>query len=98
MVDGGETALGSPYQGFNFLQTGVYNPPGTVGYSTYGPHSNNNVAFIGEKDGIERTEYDDLPAGSPVTISKSDGSDFVPTGAWFSSNGTQPLAITITGF
>jgi T1SS-143 domain-containing protein len=95
--DGDEAALTSPHEGFNFVQTGVYNPPGTVGYSTYAPHSNNNVAFIGEKDGIERPGYDGA-AGDPITITKADGSDFVPTGAWFSAPSIDNLQLTITAY
>ncbi len=66
--------------------------------SLYATHSGDNVAFIGEKDGIERLDYEDATAGAPLTIGHTDGSKFTALGAWFSSHGWDPVTITIKAY
>jgi T1SS-143 domain-containing protein len=97
LADGGETPLVSPYHGFNFIQTGIYNPPGSGLFATYAPHSGDNLAFIGEKNGNTVPGYDGNP-GDPISIAHTDGGRFTALGAWFSSNGSEPLMITVTGY
>ena len=95
--ENGEQPLAAGFHGFNFAETGVYNPPGTGPFSSYAPHSGSNLAFIGEKNGVEQPGYDET-AGGPITITHTDGSDFIPLSAWFSSNSSEPLSVTITAF
>ena len=95
--DGAETPVVSPYHGFNFIQTGIHNPPGSGPFATYAPHSGSNLAFVGEKNGVEQPGYAGT-AGDPITIAHTDGSRFTALGAWFSSNGSEPMTITVSGY
>ncbi|KRR21582.1 DUF5801 repeats-in-toxin domain-containing protein [Bradyrhizobium retamae] len=95
--ENGETPIASPYHGFNFIQTGIHNPPGSGPFATYVPHSGSNLAFVGEKNGVEQPGYTGT-AGDPITIAHADGSRFTALGAWFSSHGSEPMTITISGY
>ncbi|SES34183.1 hypothetical protein SAMN04490244_11160 [Tranquillimonas rosea] len=66
------------YAGFEWSQAGIFNPAGDSQLG-YGPASQPNSAFIGEKDGVDRPEYDgyDAPAGSPMEIYSADAFTFV---------------------
>jgi T1SS-143 domain-containing protein len=93
LSDGQEQPLPAGYDTFNITQGGVYNPGG----GTYATHSGENLAFIGEKNGINQEGYTGNP-GDPITIRHVDGTNFTAVGAWFSSNSTDPLQITITAY
>ncbi|MEH2570888.1 T1SS-143 domain-containing protein [Bradyrhizobium sp. AZCC 1577] len=95
--ENGETPIVSPYHGFNFIQTGIHNPPGSGPFATYAPHSGSNLAFVGEKNGVEQPGYTGT-AGDPITIAHTDGSRFTALGAWFSSHGSEPMTIAISGY
>ncbi len=95
--DNAETPIASPYHGFNFIQAGIHNPPGSGPFTTYAPHSGSNLAFIGEKNGVEQDGYAGT-AGDPISIVQTDGSRFTALGAWFSSNGSEPMTITVSGY
>ncbi|MDE5452826.1 VWA domain-containing protein [Bradyrhizobium sp. CSA112] len=97
LAENGETPIASPYHGFNFIQAGIYNPPGSGPFANYAPHSGSNLVFIGERDGLEREGYTGT-AGDPITITHTDGSKFTALGAWFSSNGSEPMTITVYGY
>ncbi len=93
LADGMEQPLAPGYHSFNLTQTGVYNPGG----GTYAPHSGENVAFIGEKNGQDIPGYAGNP-GDPVTVRHVDGSNFTAIGAWFSSNASDPLTMTFSAY
>lgn len=95
--DGDETPIIGPIDGFNILQGGIYNPPGSGPFTSYTPTSGDNLAFIGEKNGNEIPGYDG-PAGSPIVITRVDGYDFTPGVVQFSSQGADPVNLTITGW
>jgi T1SS-143 domain-containing protein len=95
--DNAETPIASPYHGFNFIQAGIHNPPGSGPFANYAPHSGSNLAFIGEKNGVEQAGYAGT-AGDPISIAHTDGSRFTALGAWFSSNGSEPMTITVSGY
>ena len=95
--ENGETPISSPYHGFNFIQTGIYNPTGSGPFATYAPHSGSNLAFVGEKNGVEQPGYTGT-AGDPITIAHTAGSRFTALGAWFSSHDSEPKTITISGY
>ncbi|MEH2588349.1 DUF5801 repeats-in-toxin domain-containing protein [Bradyrhizobium sp. AZCC 1721] len=97
LAENGETPIASPYHGFNFIQAGIYNPPGSGPFANYAPHSGSNLVFIGERDGLEREGYAGT-AGDPITITHTDGSKFTALGAWFSANGSEPMTITVYGY
>ena len=61
------------------------------------PHSGSNLAFVGEKNGVDQPGYTGTP-GDPITIAHTDGSRFTALGAWFSSNGSDPMTITVSGY
>ncbi len=92
-----ETPIVSSYHGFNFIQAGIHNPPGSGPFANYAPHSGSNLAFIGEKNGVEQAGYTGT-AGDPISIAHTDGSRFTALGAWFSSNGSEPMTITVSGY
>ncbi len=99
LSDGAEQHMPTSYHGFNFIHTGVTNPLATGPYaSLYATHSGDNLAFIGEKNGIELPDYTDGAAGAPLTIEHTDGSKFTALGAWFSAHDAGSLTITIKAY
>jgi hypothetical protein len=93
LAPGQEQPLPATYHSFDILEAGIYHPGGMP----YAPHSGDNVAFIGEKDGVNQPGFDGNP-GDPITIRHTDGSNFTALGAWFSSNSGDGLNITISAY
>lgn len=81
---GGETPLASPYGGFTWLQTGVYQPDGSI--PGYVAGSGSNLAFFALNGGVGYS-----PAGTPVTASNG---TFTFLGATFVSPFDPLLPIT----
>ncbi|CAA9254300.1 MAG: Alkaline phosphatase [uncultured Craurococcus sp.] len=93
LAEGAEHPLTS-YADFNFAQTGLYNPDGSLGYAT---RSGENLAFIGEADGIDRDGYPGI-AGSPMVITRADGGDFQLTKFFASSARSDVLVLKVEGY
>lgn len=66
LSNGGEARIGNGYGGFRWIQAGVYSPDG--GLPGYVAASGANLAFIAEANSNEVGGYDDVAAGTPLTL------------------------------
>jgi len=91
--EGAEARIPDGYAGFHWLQAGVYNPDGSLGYTA---GSGQNLAFIAEANGNEVGGYEDAAAGTPFVMTRAQPFDLVS--ADFSAAFRDGLVITITAY
>jgi VCBS repeat-containing protein len=91
--DGAEQPL-TTYGGFTWTQAGIYNPDGALGYTT---SSGSTLAFFAEARGFEVPGYP-APAGSPLSVERTDGQDFIFYSANFSAAFGTSVAITVRAY
>lgn len=81
-------------QGFQFGQTGVYAPDGSI--PGYAAGSGNNIGFIAEANGKDVPGYEDAAPGAPVVITNADAFAFL--GGGFSAAFRDGLTVTVRGY
>jgi len=90
-----EAPIVGPYGGFTWLQAGVAVVPiGGLGYAASSP---SQIAFVGEKDGLNRDGYL-APAGSGIALARADGQDFAPLSFNASPAFSSAFLLTVEGW
>ncbi|KPF61433.1 hypothetical protein IP88_15765 [alpha proteobacterium AAP81b] len=94
LSNGGETRINNGYGGFRWIQAGVYRPDG--GIPGYVASSGSTLAFIAEAQNNEVTGYEDVAAGTPLTIIRD--TPFALTSADFVAAFRDDLTITVRAY